>query len=472
MAFGFISIATGIFTTYGAMLTSSGPIGIWTWPVVVVGQLMVALIIGSLSARIPVTGYIYQWASRLTNPVFGWMMGWLGFTFLAVVLCAVDDTIPSTVLPVLFGYEGTAANAWVITGLLIVAQAVVIALSTKLTQRVNSFAVTIELFGMIALVILLFAVGYFRNELNFADLFSTGTVPAEGYFSFGGLTNAGPWIMGTLLGAFTIVGFESAANLAEETHQPEIVVPRAMWQAIVSVGVLGMLFLIAVTALLGDPTTFKPSATPIADVISHVLGPIVGNLLLVMVVISIYACGQIIFLSATRLVWAMSRDKRFPGWRLWHRIHPTFHTPANATILVAIVGQIILAIFAHQTDALFALFSAATILPVIIYAVTVWIYAAKRNRLPASRGFTLGSFELPVIAIAAAWIIFELAIFRDASFLVPWLYVAAMFALGALYLAFIVFVDGVAKLKMPDLSSVDAKLDADIEGAPLPAPAR
>lgn len=149
--------------------------------------------------------------------------------------------------------------------------------------------------------------------------------------------------LGTLLGAFTIVGFESAANLAEETHEPEVVVPRAMWQAVLSVGVLGMLFLIAITALLGNPATLVISATPIADVINRVLGPIVGNLLLVMVVISIYACGQIIFMSATRLVWAMSRDERFPGWKYLHRVHPNLHTPFNATVFIAIVGEIILA---------------------------------------------------------------------------------------------------------------------------------
>src|SRR5690242_18766494 len=77
VAFAFVSIATGIFTTYGAVLNSSGPVGIWTWPIVVVGQLAVALLIGALAARIPVTGYAYQWVSRLANPVLGWITGWV-----------------------------------------------------------------------------------------------------------------------------------------------------------------------------------------------------------------------------------------------------------------------------------------------------------------------------------------------------------------------------------------------------------
>src|SRR5689334_14464305 len=93
VAFAFVSIATGIFTTYGSTLNSSGPAGIWTWPIATVGQLAVALVLGALAARIPVTGYTYQWMSRLANPFLGWIVGWTSFMFLAIVVVAVDFTI-------------------------------------------------------------------------------------------------------------------------------------------------------------------------------------------------------------------------------------------------------------------------------------------------------------------------------------------------------------------------------------------
>lgn len=460
VAFGFVSIATGIFSAYGAMLSTSGPMGIWTWPIVVLGQLMVALVLGALAARIPVTGYVYQWASRLTNPVFGWIMGWISFTFLAIVLCAVDYTIPATVLPVLFGYTGSVENAWLLTALLILAQACMIATSTRATQRFNSRAVMVQLVGMIGLVILLFSVGHFSGLMNYANLFSTGKLPATDYFSLGGANAVGPWVMGTLLGAFTIVGFESAANLAEETHNPARVIPRAMWQAVLSLGLIGMLFLIAVTALLGDPQA-EVSATPIADVVTRVLGAYVGKGLLVMVVISIYSCGLVILLSATRLVWAMSRDQRFPGWRSFRKIHPRLHTPLHATVFVALVGQAILAAFSRDTDALFTLFAAATLLPAIIYAVCMLMYALKRRSLPASQGFSLGVFELPVLALALVWLLFELAIFRDASFVKPWLYVGLMLGIGAVYLLGLLRRGGTAALRMPELIAIDAIMDAE-----------
>lgn len=459
VAFGFVSIATGIFTSYQSVLGSSGPMGIWTWPIVVVGQLSVALIFGNLAARVPVTGYAYQWVSRLANPVLGWIMGWISFMFLGIVVVAVDYTIAAAILPVLFGYEGTALNAWVITAVVILLQALLVAISTHATQKVNNTAVMIQLIGMILLVVLLFGVGIATGQFDWNTLFSKADIPAEGYFGFGSLTHASPWQMGFLIGAFTIVGFESAANLAEETRNPARVVPKAMWQAVLTLGIIGFLFIIAVTGLAGDPVALAQSATPIADIIQGVLGSFVGKALLVLVVISIFSCGLVITLSGSRLVWAMSRDERFPGWKAWRKIHPTRGTPANATVFMFLIGQVVLGVFSFRTDALFALFSAATLLPACIYAGTVLLYIVKRNQLPPSRGFDLGKWDIPVLIVSVVWLLWELSIFRDESFIASWVYVFIMLGIGAVYFAFLLIRKGAKGLTMPDMKSIDATLD-------------
>jgi amino acid transporter len=314
---------------------------------------------------------------------------------------------------------------------------------------------------MLALVVLLFGVGFFRGELDWSKLFDTGAIPPEGYLSLGTWTKAGPWILGFMLGAFTIVGFESAANLSEETKDPANTVPHSMSQAVLSLGAIGMLFLLAVTALIDDPIELAKSGTPVADVIRTVLGPVVGTALLVMVVVSIFSCGLVITLSGARLVWAMSRDKRFPGWQVLHTVHPTFGTPLNATVFIAVIGELILAIFARSQNALFTLFSAATLLPAMIYFGTVLMYLVKRKSLPPTMGFTLGAWEMPVILGALAWLAFELAIFRDAQFANCWKYVGAMLAIGAVYLGIFLARHGMQGLTMPDMHNIDAELDAD-----------
>ncbi|KAB8170914.1 amino acid permease [Streptomyces sp. 3MP-14] len=459
IAFGFVSIATGIFTAYGSVLNTSGPRGIWAWPIVVVGQLAVALIFGALAARIPISGYAYQWVSRIVGPVWGWIMGWISFAFLGVVVVAVDYTIASTILPELFRYQGTAQNAWFITAVVILLQAVLVAASTRATHRVNNVAVTVQLIGMVSLTVLLFVVGAVTGKLDFGTLFESAPAESAGYYALGDMTHAGPFALAFLLGAFTIVGFESAANLAEETKEPARVIPKAMAQAVLSLGVLGFLFLIAITALAGDPAELAASDTPVATVITAVLGSVVGKMLLVLVVLSIFSCGLVITLSGTRLVWAMSRDERFPGWRALRRVNRRRGTPLNASIFMLVVAQAVLLGFSGSTDALFELFSAATLLPAIIYASTVVMYIAKRRSLPPSQGFTLGRWELPVIVVASVWLGYELLLFRDASFRNPWLYVLLLFAIGAVYFLYLLATRGRAGLSMPEMRDIDRELD-------------
>lgn len=439
VGFSFISITTGIFTTYGSVLNWGGPLGVWTWPLVIVGQLFVALVFAALASRIPLAGYSYQWASRLTNPKVGWLIGWVSFIFLIVDVVAVDYALAQTVLPSLLGYTETPQNAWLATGIVIAVQMLLIISSTLLSSRVNSAAVGTEVVGIVGLTLLLVIVGAARSLLHPDHLFSMGIIPSAGYFNLGGLTSTGPFMFSFLLGGFTVVGFEAAANLAEETQEAHRVVPFSMWSSVVLSGIVGFAFLIALNLASNNIKALSASATPVANIVTQTLGTVIGDIFLLLVTFSIFACGLVIFITMTRLTWAMSRDRRFPGHQLFSRVSRSTGTPVAATIFGGFLIEIVLAvfaglgIFANQASPLGYLFSAATLLPAIIYLATVILYIVARHKLPAMRGFSLGVFEWPIIVLALVWLLFELAIFRDASFVAPWLYSLIMFGIGLIY---------------------------------------
>jgi amino acid transporter len=433
VGFSFISITTGIFATYGSVLNWGGPLGIWTWPLVVIGQFLVALVFAALASRLPLAGYSYQWVSRLVNPKLGWLVGWISFMFLIVVVVSVDYSVASTVLPGLFNYVESPQNAWLATALIIIVQMLLIMFSTFWSTRINNVAVGTEAIGIIGLTLLLLIVGAVRGLLHPDHLFSMGIVSSKSYFSLGGLNSVGPFVFSFLLGAYTIVGFEAAANLAEETQDAHKVVPFAMWSAVVLSGVVGFLFLIALNLTTGNIKALSASTTPVADIVTQVLGPIVGGIFLVVVTFSIFACGLVIFMTATRLTWAMARDRRFPGYPILRQVNRRTGTPLTTTILTGIVCEIVLAIFANQTNSLINLFSASTLLPAVIYLCTVILYIYSRRKLPQTHGFRLGVFEWPVIVLSLIWLLFELAIFRDKSFALPWAYCGIMFGIGLLY---------------------------------------
>src|SRR2546421_6311635 len=435
-----VSITTGIFTTYGFVLANSGPLGIWTWPAVIIGQVFVALVFASLASRIPLAGYSYQWASRLANPYVGWLIGWVSFVFLIVDVVAVDYAVAATVLPGLFNYAGTPQNTWLATAIVVFVQMLLIVFSTLWSSRINSTAVATELIGIIGLTLLLIIVGAVKGLLHPDHVFSTGVVSSSGWFTLGSWTSAGPFMLAFLLGAFTIVGFEAAANLAEETTEAHRVVPTAMWTSVVLSGIVGFIFLFALNLASGDLKALSASSTPVADIVTGILGQVVGGIFLVFVTFSIFACGLVIFITASRLTWAMSRDERFPGYRLFRAVNRQTSTPAAATLLCGILIEVVLASFAilgiavpGQSNTLGYLFSAATLLPAIIYLATVVLYIYARRKLPETHGFRLGAFEWPIIILSIVWLLFELSIFRDAQFGPPWIYSLVMFGIGLIY---------------------------------------
>ncbi|HEY6286816.1 MAG TPA: amino acid permease, partial [Ktedonobacteraceae bacterium] len=350
-----------------------------------------------------------------------------------------DYAVSATVLPSLIKYTETPQNAWLATTIVILVQMLLIVFSTLWSTRINSAAVGTEIVGIVGLTLLLVIVGAVRGMLQPGHLFSTGSAPSP-WFGFGTLTTDSPFVLSFLLGAFTIVGFEAAANLAEETQDAHRIVPTAMWFSVLLSGVVGFAFLIALNLASQDIAALTASATPVADIVTQMLGTVVGDIFLVFVTFSIFACGLVIFITVTRLTWAMSRDERFPGHSLFRRVGTQTGTPVAATLFCGILIVVVLAVFAllgilvpSQSNTLTNLFSAATLLPAIIYLATVVLYMYARRKLPETHGFSLGVWEWPIIILSLVWLIFELSIFRDKQFAAPWVYSLIMFGIGLIY---------------------------------------
>jgi amino acid transporter len=421
VAFSFISITTGIFTTYGFALTTGGPRAIWTWLIVAAGQSLVALVYGALAARVPLSGYSYQWASRLSNANVGWWLGWMSFAFLTIVTVSVDYGFVQVAFQPLIGEVYTPTSAALETLVVLAAQAALIIWSTRITTRVNNAAVATEVIGIVGLTVLLIIVAAVRGLGHWSNLGSSGVVPAAGYYHW-----LGPFMLATLLGAYTIVGFESASNLAEETHEPHRTIPRAMIRAVLLSGAVGMAFLIALSYATSSVKAASASSAPVAFIVNDVLGGVVQKIFLIFVCVSIFACGMVIMVTNSRMIWSMARDRRLPGHQLWSQVPRATGGPTFATLLAAVLGALITLVLRTNISALVTLFTASTIMPALLYASTVllYVFTGRRRRADTERHFSLGRWEIPVIAGALIWLAYELIIligpaeFRDAQYYV------------------------------------------------------
>lgn len=100
IAFSYISPATGIFTLYYLALTIGG-IMFWTWPVVFLGQLFVALTFAEMSSHFPLAGSVYQWTKYVAGRGYAWITGWLYLFAGIITVAAVSATLPLALIPFL-----------------------------------------------------------------------------------------------------------------------------------------------------------------------------------------------------------------------------------------------------------------------------------------------------------------------------------------------------------------------------------
>jgi amino acid transporter len=236
-----------------------------------------------------------------------------------------------------------------------------------------------------------------------------------------------------IVGLATLVGFDSAANLAEEAKDPFRSVPRAIVGSVVAAGVLGLGFLIALTVAINNIPRVTDSDSPVAAILRDQLGSATERIFLVAILLAFFGAGVAIMTACSRLVFAMSRDARFPAHQLMRRVNPRTHTPIPATVLIFVVGVVLMV--ALPGAALLKLIIASTILPAVIYGATIVLYLVVRKRLGRREGaFNLGRFELPIAISALLWVVcalFVLTVPGEAR--LPDLIVVGLAAAGAVF---------------------------------------
>jgi amino acid transporter len=111
VAFSYISPSTGIFTLFSLGLITLGGVFIWTWPVVALGQFIVALNFAEVSSHYPIAGSVFQWTKYLASRSYSWITGWIYLFAGIITVAAVVATLPIALIPALNGLGWHSLNA-------------------------------------------------------------------------------------------------------------------------------------------------------------------------------------------------------------------------------------------------------------------------------------------------------------------------------------------------------------------------
>src|SRR5882724_10418867 len=175
VAFSYISRSTGIFTLFALGLTSLGGVFIWTWPVVALGQFIVALNFAEVSSHYPVAGSVFQWTKYLAGRRYAWFTGWIYLFAGVITVTAVVVTLPIALIPALNGMgiamENSLENQRVIAAVTLVLITVLNIYGVRLVAIVNNTGVLFEILGM---VVFAFILALFHHHQSAGVIFHTG----------------------------------------------------------------------------------------------------------------------------------------------------------------------------------------------------------------------------------------------------------------------------------------------------------
>jgi urea carboxylase system permease len=365
--FSFVSILTTVFQLFGLGYSFGGTAFFWTWPAVLAGQFLVALCFAEMAARYPISGAIYQWSRRLAGPVVGWWAGWTMVIAQTITVAAAAIALQVVLPSVWDGFQlvGTdpsllsrdgAANAVVLGCLLLVATTALNALSVRLTAIVNSVGVTCELIGVALLVILLF--GHAERGPSVV-LHTTNLDSTTGYDT--------PLLISALMAAYVLVGFDSAGELAEETHKPRATTPRTILRAVLASGLGGAFLIIA--ALMASPSLAVDDLGlgGLPYVLTSQLGTTTGKLLLLDVAFAVCVCTLAIQTAAARMIYSMARDHVLPFSAQLAKVNPKTGTPVLATIVPGVGAALCLLVNVGNAGLFLGLASVCILMLYIAY---------------------------------------------------------------------------------------------------------
>ena len=413
IAFSIISITTGIFLNYSFGLNYWGPASIWTWPIVGVGNLMIALVVAELGTRIPLAGYAYQWSARLVNPTYGWFVGFAGLLYMSVGGGAIMLGVASPLLLSEFNVSNPSARlVFAVAIVLMLLPVIINIISMQVAARVNNIAVFTEIIGTVVFGVLLFVLWGLKTKpspYGASILTNTTSVlhnPTIYAFALAGL-----------IGAFTLVGFELAADMSEDAVNPRQSVPRGVIWAVAGSAVLGMIALIGFTVAIPSLSAVenpKIAPLPLLYIAGYWLPSWLVKVFVAFVIFSMFAILVVGAGAQARLAYSLARDNMLPFSGTLRKVNRSTQTPIIALLVFAVVDIGVTWYGYLQSSAFATLVGATAIIPYIIYFLVTAGYAYKRRTLDSIPGaFSLGRWAWPVIIFVllySALIIFVLSV--------------------------------------------------------------
>ena len=398
IGFATVSPVAGLYAIIGVQTVVTGGGWFGALALCLVMQMLVATVYAELSSQIPIAGGAYKWARQLGGATTGKYAGVIYVSSTIAMLTTTAYT-GGVWLALFFGLKSGGGLTLVIWGAVFLLLCMVLNLvHVNVFKLVITLGVYAEIIGSFGVALLLF---FFFRQHSFSELFQhlgTGTAPSQTAAFLAALAIAG----------WAFIGFDACSTIAEETHNPKRMVPRAIFLSLCMVGGVVLFNSAALTLSFDRDTLLTASATsdPITPVIASSFGAWAEAPFLAIVMIAFLACGASMVQYTSRIVYSMAREGNMP--MTFSRVTAS-KIPRNAVICVVLLAGLgllfglndgaVATVIAFGTGGLYAMFAMTT---------GVGLYTRLTGRWnPALGALKLGVWGLMINILAFIWSLFE-----------------------------------------------------------------
>jgi amino acid transporter len=428
ISFTIISILAGCLTSYYIAFGQGGPVAVtWGWLIVGGFCIIVSLALGEIASTYPTAGGLYYWSSKLGSPGWGWFTGWFNLIGQIAVTAAIGFGcaifMTSWLNLITNGSYGNTFHWIYLTyaGIMLAA-GLINMFKVSITAALNAFSAWWHMLGVLFIVFVLIIVPDHHRSIGYVfgkTINNTG---------FGGGTTHGivffyVFLTGLLMAQYTITGYDASAHMSEETRKASIGAAWGMVMSVVVSVIFGFLVLVAVTFVVpNDKDALAQGAYIVTYIWQTSMSTHWAEILLFVAVVAQVFCTIASTTSASRMMFAFSRDRAIPGHQLWRRVSKADRIPIYtvwAIVVLAFVTPLpawwwgFVGYYAATAIAVIGLYI-AFLLPIIL-------------RLRAGEKFERGAWHLGkhykwIDSIAILWIVFICIIFMLPAFYngTPW----------------------------------------------------
>lgn len=371
-------IGTGIFVLTGtASANYAGPALTISFLISAFGCAMAGLCYAEFASMLPVAGSAYSYSYSTLGEFIAWFIGWdliLEYLFCAGTVAVgwsgymvsfLDDygfILPQALRIAPFDHVD---GNWLSTGSIINFPAVCIVaiMSVLLIRGIRQSAVLNTIIVIVKVVVILLFIGFglsYIDTNNWVPYIPENT-GEFGHFGWSGILRGAGVIF------FAYIGFDAVSTAAQEAKNPQKDMPKGILYSLLICTILYIIVTAVLTGIVHYSKLDVPA--PIAMAIDYAGDNLrwLRPLIKIGAIAGLSSVILVMMLGQSRIFYTISKDGLLP--KFFSKVHKTYETPHNATIVTSISTGIIAGILPIKV--LGELVSIGTLLAFTIVCISI-----------------------------------------------------------------------------------------------------